>query len=192
MMGVKVAHRLARKLKKGDIILVSERGLMHLGNKLLQRSRWNHIMLYIGRGFTFEVTPRNGAHICDFIHDLTEKRYAELKVLRKRIFTNSARKKVIRMALKLFKKEKFSPWQYLKIVLGRTLNWGNQGSKSHVCLPNHTCGMGSVVCSNMVALAYYEAGFPISEKYMPEYVVPKDYENAKGFKTVLNKKIKTS
>ena len=42
---------------------------------------------------------------------------------------------------------------------------------------------------NMVAMAYYEAGFPISERYMPEYVVPKDYEASNSFSTILKGKI---
>jgi hypothetical protein len=36
----------------------------------------------------------------------------------------------------------------------------------------------------MVAMAYYEAGFPISDRYMPEYVVPKDYETSKTLTVV--------
>lgn len=192
MMELKAAHRLARKLKKADIVMISEKGLIHVGNKLLQRSRWNHIMLYMGGGFTFEVTPRNGAHVCDFIHDLTEKRYAELKVLRKKNFSQANRISVIKLALRLFKNEKFSLWQYIKIFFGRTLHWKKNGNRSHVCIQGHKCGMANVVCSNMVAIAYYEAGFPISERYMPEYVIPRDYEEAKGLKTVIDRKLRIS
>ena len=85
--------------------------------------------------------------------------------------------------------KKFSWVQYAKIVLGRSLHWRKEGNKSLVCKPGHKCNTGSVACSNMVAMAYYEAGFPISEQYMPEYIVPKDYETAKGFKAVMEKKL---
>ena len=184
------AKRLIRTLKEGDVVLVSERGLWHSMNRLLQRSRWHHIMLYVGKGYTIEVTPRNGAHTCDLFHDLTEKPYRALKVLRNRKLTAKQRKKIAETALRMFSGKRFSWLQYAKIIIGRTLElWREEGSKSLVCRPGHKCSMGSVACSNMVAMAYYEAGFPISEKYMPEYVVPKDYEEAEGFNVVFEKKI---
>ena len=68
------------------------------------------------------------------------------------------------------------------------MNWRMSGNKSLVCKPGHRCNTKKIACSNMVAIAYYEAGFPISERYMPEYIVPKDYERAEDFKTVIDRK----
>ena len=190
MMKQADAKRLIRKLKEGDVVLVSERGLQHSINRLLQRSQWHHVMLYVGKGYTIEATPRNGAHTCDLFHDLTEKPYTALKVLRNRKLTAKQRKEIAETALKMFSGKRFSWLQYAKIIIGRTLElWGKEGSKSLICKPGHECNTGSVACSNMVAMAYYEAGFQISEKYMPEYVVPKDYEDAKGFYVVFEKKL---
>ena len=42
----------------------------------------------------------------------------------------------------------------------------------------------------MVAMAYYEAGFPVSERYKPEYVVPKDYEKSTALRAVFEKKLR--
>ncbi|MBI2143059.1 hypothetical protein HYU20_01830 [Candidatus Woesearchaeota archaeon] len=190
MMKAAEARKLIRKLKEADVVLVSERGLKHSINRLLQRSKWHHVMLYVGKGYTIEVNPRNGAHTCDLFHDLTEKPYIALKVLRNRKLTAKQRKKITETALRMFSGKRFSWMQFAKIIIGRTLElWREEGSKSMVCKPGHKCSTGSVACSNMVAMAYYEAGFPISEKYMPEYVVPKDYEEAKGFKVVAEKKL---
>lgn len=190
MMKPAEAKKLIGKLKEGDIVLVSEMGLWHAINRLLQRSKWHHVMLYVGKGYTIEATPRNGAHTCDLFHDLTEKPYIALKVLRNRKLTAKQRKEVAETALRMFSGKRFSWLQYAKIITGRTLElWSEEGSKSLVCKPGHKCSTGSVACSNMVAMAYYEAGFPISEKYMPEYIMPKDYEDAKGFAVVFEKKL---
>lgn len=190
MMKLADAQKLIRKLKDADVVLVSEKGLLHSINRVLQRSKWHHVMLYIGQGRTIEATPRNGAHICDLLHDLTEKPYIAWKILRNKKLTAMQRQEIVNTALKLFEGKKFSWVQYAKIVLGRTMHWRKEGNKSLVCKPGHKCNTGSVACSNMVAMAYYEAGFPISEQYMPEYVVPKDYETAKGFDVVLERKLK--
>ncbi len=190
-MELERASMLIGKLKEADVVLVSEKGIRHAVNRVLQRSKWHHVMLYIGQGRTLEVTPRNGAHICDLLHDLTEKHYVAIKALRNSKLTEKNKDEIIRYAIKNFLKKKFSLTQYVRIVLGRRLHW-KDGNRSLVCRPGHKCNIESVVCSNMVAIAYYEAGFPISQKYMPEYVVPKDYEEAKEFKTVINKKLKTS
>ena len=186
------ARRLIGKLKPGDIILVSEKGLQHAINRFLQRSRWHHVMLYIGKGRTMEVTPRNGAHICDLTHDLTEKLYFAFKALRKKGLSTAQRQNIAMVAQKTFSGKKFSWGQYLKVVIGRALHSNKQGSHSLVCRPGHKCNTNSVACSNMVAMAYYEAGFPISENYMPEYVVPRDYEVARGFFVVIDKKLTPS
>ena len=191
-MRLQEAHDLIKKLKEADIVLVSERGLQHSINKILQRSRWHHVMLYIGQGRTLEVTPSNGAHICDLLYDLTEKHYQEIKVLRMTKLTQKQRRMIARNAIKTFIHKKFSWLQYLKIVIGRTLHQQNNGSRSLICKPGHKCNVHSIACSNMVAIAYYENGFPIIEKYMPEYIVPRDYEKAEGFKKVIARKIKTS
>ena len=189
MMTTAEAKRLIKSLHQGDILLVSESGLLHAINRTLQRSRWHHVMLYVGNSQTLEATPRNGAHICDLLHDLVEKPYMAIRILRNKKLAAKQRKQVVQTALKLFKGKKFSWLQYGKIVFGRTLHWRKEGNKSLVCKPGHKCNTGSVACSNMVAMAYYEAGFPISEKYMPEYVVPKDYEEAEGFDVVFNSRI---
>ena len=148
-------------------------------------------MLYVGKGETLEATPRNGAHICDLLHDLIEKPYRAIKILRNKKLTAKQRKLIVDTALKLFKGKKFSWVQYAKIIFGRTLElWRKEGNKSLVCKPGHKCNTGSVACSNMVAMAYYEAGFPISEKYMPEYVIPKDYENSPQLSKILEGKIR--
>ena len=183
MMKTADANHIIKRLQEGDVFLVSEKGIKHTIIKALQRSRWNHVLLYIGKGRTIEVTPRNGAHICDLMHDLTEKPYIAWKVLRNKKLTQAQRRKIIATALRLFNGKKFSAMQYARIILGRTLHWKN-ANNSHVCKPGHKCNTGSLVCSNMVAMAYYEAGFPIGETHMPEYVVPKDYEMAKTLKVV--------
>ena len=183
------AESLIRKLKDGDIVLVSEKGLLHDINRVLQRSKWHHVMLYIGNGRTIEVTPKKGAHICDLMYDLTEKQYFAYKILRNKKLTHGQIKNVISTALKLFLGKKFSWMQYAKIIVGRTLHWKKEGDKSLICKPGRKCSTDSVACSNMVAMAYYEAGFPISERYMPEYVVPKDYEASNSFSTVFRGEI---
>ena len=192
-MRLEDAHRLIKKLKDADIVLVSESGIRHTLNRLLQRSKWHHVMLYVGLGRTLEVTPRNGAHICDLLHDLTEKHYREIKVLRMPRLTDRQRKAIVKDAVKTFVHKKFSWLQYGKIIIGRTLElWGKEGNKSMVCKPGHKCNMSSIACSNMVAIAYFENGFSISEKYMPEYVVPRDYEEAKVLKKIVDRKFRTS
>ena len=182
------ARTIIKHLREGDVVLVSEKGLKHLINKVLQRSRWNHVMLYIGKGRTIESTPRKGAHICNLLHDLTEKPYGAYKVLRNMKLSQKQRRKVAGTALRLFNGKKYSWGQYLKIIVGRTLQLRG-GNKSVVCAPNHKCNAGAVACSNMVAMAYYEAGFQISDKYKPEYVIPKDYEKSKALRTVFERAI---
>ncbi len=189
MKRLRDAHNLIKKLQEADIILVSEKGLLHDINRMLQRSKWHHVMLYIGNGRTIEATPKKGAHICDLMYDLTEKEYFAYKVLRNKKLTKVQRKKVVDMALKFFLGKKFSWGQYARIVLGRTLHWRKEGNRSLVCKPGHRCSMESVACSNMVAMAYYEAGLPVTERYMPEYVVPKDYETSKALSKVAEGKI---
>ena len=189
MMSLAEGRRLIKKLQAADIVLVSEKGLVHSINRVLQGSRWHHVMLYVSSGRTIEATPRNGAHLCDLLHDITEKRYIAIKVLRNNKLKSSQRKKVVNTALKLFEGKKFSWKQYFKIILGRTMHWKMEGRKSLVCKPGHRCDTDTVVCSNMVAMAYYEAGFPLSERYMPEYIVPGDYERMKDFKVVFEKKL---
>ena len=184
------AQSLIKRLQEADVILVSEKGLLHDINRMLQRSKWHHVMLYIGNGRTIEATPKKGAHICDLMYDLTEKDYFAYKILRNKKLTNAQRKKIVNTALKLFLGKRFSWLQYAKIVIGRTLHWRNKDNKSLVCKPGHRCSMESVACSNMVAMAYYEAGFPISDRYMPEYVVPKDYETSKALSVVSEGKIR--
>ncbi|MBI2144562.1 hypothetical protein HYU17_05455 [Candidatus Woesearchaeota archaeon] len=173
------AQRLIKKLHEADVILVSEKGLLHSINRALQGSKWHHVMLYMGQGRTIEATPKKGCHICDLMYDLTEKDYFAYKILRNKRLTNPQRKKVISTALRLFLGKPFSWIQYLRIVFGRVLHWNGEGNKSLVCMPGHKCNAHSVACSNMVAMAFYEAGFPVSDRHMPEYVVPKDYEGSR-------------
>ncbi len=189
MMSLAEARRLIKRLREADIVLVSEKGVIHSINRVLQRSKWHHVMLYVSSGRTVEATPRNGTHLCDLLHDLTEKPYIAIKVLRNNKLKDSQRKKIINTALRLFEGKKFSWTQYVKIVLGRTMPWKMEGRKSLVCKPGHQCDTDTVACSNMVAMAYYEAGFPLSERYMPEYVVPSDYEKAKEFSVVFERKL---
>ncbi|MEK6837250.1 MAG: hypothetical protein AABX69_01245 [Nanoarchaeota archaeon] len=190
MKRLRNAHNIIKRLCEADIVLVSERGLLHSVNRALQRSKWHHVMLYIGNGRTIEATPKKGAHICDLMYDLTEKDYFAYKILRNKKLTKAQRRGVVKMALKLFLGKRFSWLQYAKIVIGRTLHWKKDDNKSIVCKPGHKCSTGSVACSNMVAMAYYEAGFPISDRYMPEYVVPKDYETSKALSAVSEGRIK--
>lgn len=183
------ARILIKHLRRGDVVLVSEKGLKHLISKLLQRSRWNHVMLYIGKGRTIESTPRKGAHICNLMHDLTRKPYAAYKVLRNMKLSQTERRKVVETALRLFNGKKYSWGQYFKIIIGRTLQLRG-GNKSAVCTPNHKCNALAVACSNMVAMAYYDADFPVSDRYKPEYVVPKDYEGSPALRTVFEREIR--
>ena len=190
MKRLRDAHNLIKGLCEADVILVSEKGLLHSINRMLQRSRWHHVMLYIGQGRTIEATPKKGSHICDLMYDLTEKEYFAYKILRNKRLTKTQRKKIVNEALKLFLGKKFSWSQYARIVIGRTLHWKKGDNKSLVCKPGHRCNTGSVACSNMVAMAYYEAGFPISNRHMPEYFVPKDYETSTTLSVVSQGKIK--
>ncbi len=191
MKRLEYAQHIIKKLQEADIVLVSEKGLLHSLNRMLQRSKWHHVMLYIGNGRTIEVTPKKGAHICDLMYDLTEKQYFAYKILRNKELSDRQRKKITGTALKLFLGKKFSWAQYAKIITGRLLElWKEEGNKSLACKPGHRPNVTNVACSNMVAMAYYEAGFPVSEKYMPEYVVPKDYENSKDFSTVFKGELK--
>ncbi len=191
MKRLEYAQHIIKNLQEADILLVSEKGLLHSLNRMLQRSKWHHVMLYIGNGRTIEVTPKKGAHICDLMYDLTEKAYFAYKVLRNKKLDSRQRKKIIRTALELFLGKKFSWAQYAKIVVGRMMElWKEEGNKSIACKPGHKPNVRNVACSNMVAMAYYEAGFPVSKKYMPEYVVPKDYEESKDFSTVFKGELK--
>ncbi len=185
------AQRIIKRLKEADVLLISEKGLLHSLNRMLQRSKWHHVMLYIGNGMTLEVTPKKGAHICDLMYDLTEKQYIAYKILRNNEFSSRQRKRITGMAINLFLGKKFSWSQYAKIIIGRLMElWKEEGNKSIACKPGHRPNVKNVACSNMVAMAYYEAGFPVSEKYMPEYVVPKDYEGSKEFSMAFKGELK--
>src|SRR3989338_3116225 len=189
MMTYAKARALIRRLKEADIVLVREKGLKHAINRILQRSRWHHVMIYIGKGHTMEVTPRNGSHMCDLFHDLTEKQYLAIKVLRDKSLTLLQRKGIARTAVRCFNGRKFSWMQYARIVVGRTLSWKRNPTESRTQGQARRYRAGSVACSNMVAMAYYEAGHSIIAEHMPEFVVPKDYEEAKGLKTIMSKKL---
>ena len=163
---------IIKKLKEGDIILISEKGLKHSLNRALGRSRWHHIMLYIGQGRVLEATPRKGCHISKL--DLTKECYLGFKALRHAKINDLSRRKIAATAVRIFLGRKFDWWQLIKVFFRRQLVF--MGNNGRACRPGYKCNFGSVICSNLVAMSYHLEGCSIGDKWAPEYVMPRDYD----------------
>ncbi len=175
---------LVKKLLPADILLVSEKGLKHSINRAFGRSRWHHIMLYIGKGRALEVTPRKGCHISNI--DLARECYIEYRILRHKKISGAEKKKIVATAIKLFLGKKFSKRQLAKVFFRRLLELkGNRGKASKTgYMPN----VNSLICSNLVAITYHMAGCSISDRWAPEYVMPRDYGKLEEFEIVFEKR----
>ena len=177
---------IVNKLLPADILLVSEKGLKHSINRTFGRSRWHHVMLCIGKGKVLEATPRKGCHISKL--DLTKDCYIAYKALRHRKLSDAEKKKIAETAVKIFLGKKFN-WQHLlKVFFRRQLSIvGNNGKARK---PGYRCNVNSIICSNLVAMNYHMAGCSISDRWAPEYVMPRDYDKSKEFAIVFEKIIK--
>ena len=175
---------LIKKLKEADVLLVSEKGLKHSLNRALGRSRWHHVMLYIGQGRVLEATPRKGCHISKL--DLTKERYFRYRALRHGKVNDLSRRKIVATAVRIFLGRKFD-WRHLiKVFLRRQLIFiGNNGRARR---PGYKCSISSIICSNIVAMTYHITGHSISDKWAPEYVMPRDYDRAKEFDIVFERR----
>ena len=179
-------RKLAGKLLPADVLLVSEKGLKHFINRTLGRSRWHHIMLYIGKGRVLEVTPKKGCHISKL--DLTRDCYLGYKALRHRGLSGKARKEMAAKAVRLFLGKKFGWRQLVKVFIRRLLGLKGNGGKA--CRPGYRCDTNRITCSNLVAMNYHMAGCTISDRWAPEYVMPRDYDKMKEFEIVFEKQLK--
>ena len=110
---------LSKKLSECDIILLFERGLIHSVSRIFQRSKkWHHIMLYLGRGLTFEAMPTIGCIITRL--NLTRKRCKGFMILRKKVLTKKEKDNIVSNAIQLANnKAKFSFAHALKTVFLR-------------------------------------------------------------------------
>lgn len=178
--------KLAGKLLPADVLLVSEKGLKHLINRTLGRSRWHHIMLYIGKGRVLEATPKKGCHVSKL--DLTKDCYIAYKAIRHRKLSDKARKEVAAKAVRLFLGKKFAWRQLAKVFIRRLLALKGNGDKA--CRPGYRCDTDRIICSNVVAMNYHMAGCVIGGRWAPEYVLPRDYDRMKEFDIIFEKRAK--
>ncbi len=180
-------QELSKNLVEGDIILVSEKGLKHAFNRALGRSRWHHVMLYLGKGRVLEVTPKKGCHIS--ILDLTKSCYIRFKAIRNTSLTLKQRKKLAEDAVKLFHGRNFSWRQLTKVFFRRVVDIKSNIRKSVMLGQPSQHHSKKIICSNTIAMLYYKAGCLISERHNPEYIMPRDYDRAKGFEVIFEKKL---
>ena len=176
------AKGLFKRLKKGDIIFVHEKGILNFIGKILQRYRWHHAMLYIGDGKVLQAIPIKGCVISPLKLD---DRYHGVKVLRYRGISETQRKQLIKSAISTFFRKKFSLLHAFKTLFVRELGLGSlllllSGFK----LGNYKCNTDTLTCSNLVSMSYYKTGLLLYDSVLPEYVIPKDYEQALGLVTV--------
>ena len=183
--GKSLQLKLMRLLKKGDIILVSEKGLINSVSKLVQRSRWHHVMLYVGKGKVLEVTPNRG---CDLtILDANTVKCRALQILRHKKVSVVQARHLIKTAIRVFKSKSFSRLQVLKIAFLRELNLLRHLLNLIVKrnrMKVSSLNVKEVICSNMVAMSYYLIGYRINESHPPDYVVPRDYANSRELQVV--------
>ncbi|MBI2581479.1 hypothetical protein HYV85_06795 [Candidatus Woesearchaeota archaeon] len=181
---------LVKKLIEGDILVVSEKGLKHAVNRFFGRSRWHHVMLYIGKGKVLEVTPRKGCHVSKL--DLTRESYKAYKAVRCKKLAAATRRKIAAAAVKLFRGKNFDWQQLVKVSFRRILKW--KGNRGNIQKETYKCDLDSLICSNLVAITYHMAGHAISSKWAPEYIMPRDYdmlEAAGGFEVVFERKLES-
>ncbi len=161
------------KLEKGDVILVSEKGLLHLPNKLLGWNRFHHTMLYVGDGKVLESTPKKGSHLQKF--DIGNGSYESVKVVRRKGLSSKERGRVADIAVRLFNGKKFD-WLFIVKVPLRAFIGGK-----------HNAGCKRLACSGIIAAAFAASGHPVT-KYGLDYVAPGDYEKSEEFYVVLEKR----
>ncbi|MBI2141705.1 hypothetical protein HYU16_04765 [Candidatus Woesearchaeota archaeon] len=181
---------LVKKLVEGDILVVSERGLKHAVNRFFGRSKWHHVMLYIGKGKVLEVTPRKGCHISKL--DLARGSYKAYKAVRCRKLAAETRRKIAAAAVKLFLGKKFDWKQLVKVFSRRLLDW--KGNKSRVEKHGYGNDIKGLICSNLVAITYHMTGHAIGSKWAPEYIMPRDYDmlgTAGGFEVVFERRLES-
>ena len=177
-------NSLVKKLREADILLVSEKGVKHAVNRALGRSRWHHVMLYLGKGEVLEVTPKKGCHISKI--DLSKGCYKGYKAIRCKRISATEGKEIAATSVKIFCGQKFSVPQLIKVFFRKAFDWRSNGNRKLACGPAYRCKTESMICSNSVAMAYYVSGHLISDKYVPEYIVPRDYDKAKGFEIIFD------
>ncbi len=184
-MGFTIAQKakgLFKRLKKGDIIFVHEKGIHNFLGKIVQLNRWHHVMLYIGDGKVLEAVPVKGCIITPLKLD---NRYHGVKIMRFNGILGVQRKQLINSAITTFLHKKFSGLQAFRTFFMRKF-----GLVSLLLLPtrfkrgSYVCNPDLVTCSNLIAMSYYKIGVRISDTVLPEYVMPKDYEHALGLETV--------
>ncbi|MBI3037213.1 hypothetical protein HYY73_05710 [Candidatus Woesearchaeota archaeon] len=178
---------LSEKLRECDIILLSERGLTHFVSRIFQRTKkWHHVMLYLGRGLTFEAMPKIGCVITRL--NLTRKQYKGFMILRKRDLSKKERDNIVSNAIRLANdKAKFSFAHALKTVFLRMTFLKNERFQTNMPHLSHKDRLGKLTCSNVIALLYYLGGHLISGRHPSAYLLPKDYETMKDFHVVLEK-----
>ena len=173
-------RKISKLMQVADIAVLCERGLKHTLDRWVQRTkRWHHVLLYLGNGKALEVTPRKGCYISEL--NLSRKRCLQFKILRNYKIPATARKRVADTAIKLFIGKKFSGSQIQRILLFRKLGLRR---KEATLTGAHKLKINWVICSNVPAMSYYTIGVLLNGTYRPEYLMPKDYENVPGFRTV--------
>lgn len=180
-------NSLIKKLEPADILLVSEKGAKHSINRTIGRSKWHHVMLYIGKGKVLEVTPRKGCHIS--VLDLTKNCFLGYKAIRNTTITEKQKKKIVAEAIK-FHGRKFSWRQLGKAFLRRIIDPRSNGKRKLRPYPAQNHYAEKIICSNLVAIAYHREGYLISERHKPEHIMPRDYDKTKDFKVIFERKPK--
>lgn len=183
MDAAELQEKLASKLEVGDVLLLSERGIIHSLHRIIQRTRkWHHVLLYVGNGKTLEVTPRKGGHISEL--NITPVRCKKFAVLRSKKLSKGQRRKLVRDAIRIFNGKKFSQLQPLKMLLFRNL-FPKTSTNPCLLTKGYACTSSVTTCSTAVSIIYYAYGQLVSPLYKPEYVMPRDYDSPKDFYTVM-------
>ena len=176
------ANGLLKSLREGDMIFVNEKGLPNFLGRLLQRYEWHHVLLYLGDGKVLEAIPIKGCRVSSLKLD---SRYNGLKILRYKGISPAQRRKLVANAVRTFLNKKFSWLQILKTLLAREFWLGRLLRLRFASWKNYKCNPNAVMCSNLITMSYYMAGLLIFDAYPPEYVMPKDYENASRLETIV-------
>ncbi len=173
-----------RKLEPGDILLVSEKGIKHTLNRMLGRSKWHHVMLFIGQGKVLEVTPKKGCHISSL--DLDKKSFIGYKAIRNKALSASEKENLVAKAIKTYHGKNFSWLQLMRASLRRVIDLKSNGVRKLKPDPSINHNSERMICSNTIAMVYHRAGHLISERHKPEHIMPRDYDKAKGFEVVFD------
>ena len=177
------SRKISKLMQTGDVAVLCERGLKHTLDRWVQRTkRWHHVLLYLGNGKALEVTPRKGCHISEL--NLSRKRCMQFKIMRNDKISAATKKKLTENAARLFLGKKFASRQIWRIILFRYLRLRK---KEAMLNKEHKIESRRVICSNMPAMSYYTIGVLLNEAYKPEYVMPKDYEDVPGFRTIMER-----